>query len=152
MFAIACFALLVLGLIVTIGLRLNSGYIPGPYDAQMLLEDAAGVTKTADYDGASLDLGSGYAPGGIGQPMAAVVDLSDLDLASSDETYAFTLQESDDDGTFTDCGPAVEVAGTGAVSVPGFVSKRYVRCQLDVSGTTPSATYTAHLVPLGPLG
>lgn len=146
------FALIVVAALIAIGLRLNSDHVPGPYDADLLLEDEDGVTKTADYDGASLDLGSGYAPGGVGQPMAAVVVVSDLDLASSDETYAFTLQESADDSTFTDCGPAIEVTGTGTVSVPGFVSERYVRCQLDVSGTTPSATYTAHLVPIGHVG
>ncbi len=127
-------------------------HIPGPYDAQMLMEDAAGVTKTADYNGASKDLGSGYAPGGIGQPAAAVVQVSALDFTTTDETYAFVVEESNDDSTFTAAGPIISVTATGATSVPCFLSKRYVRLKLDVGGTTPSLTYKVHLVPLGFIG
>jgi len=131
---------------------MDTTHIPGPYDADMLLEDAAGVTKTADYDGASLNLGAGYQPGGIGQPAAAVAQVSALDLTDTDETYTFTVEESDDNVTFTPAGPIVSVTATGALSVPAFISKRYVRLKLDVGGTTPSITYKAHLVPLGFVG
>ncbi len=128
---------------------MNTSHIPGPLDAEMLLEGAAGVTKTADYVGASLDHGSGYAPGSIGQPVAAVAQVSALDLANADETYSFVLEESDDNATFTAAGPIISVTQTGTLSVPGFLSKRYTRLKLDVGGTTPSITYIAHLVPLG---
>jgi len=131
---------------------MDTTHIPGPYDAEMLLEVVAGVTKTADYNGATKDLGGGYAPGGIGQPGAAVVQVSALDFTTSDETYAFVVEESDDDATYTPAGPIITVAAPGAVSVPCFLSRRYCRLKLDVGGTTPSITYKAHLVPLGFIG
>lgn len=128
---------------------MNTSHIPGPYDAEMLLEDAAGVTKTATYDGAEKDLGDGYAPGGVGQPIAAVIQATALDLTTEDETYSLQLEESADGDTWTACGLAVSVTATGAVSVPGFVSERYVRVKATLAGTSPSITYKAHLVPLG---
>lgn len=132
---------------------MNKNYIPGPYDASLVLQSR--VTKTASFNSTGVDNGGGYAPGGVGAPMAAVVDVTAGDRANSDETYTFTLQESDDDSTYTAAGPsvAVTVSGTtfttGAISVPGFVSKRYVRLALTITGTTPSITYSAHLVPIG---
>lgn len=131
---------------------MDTTHIPGPFDAELLLEDAAGVTKTASYDGASLDLGAGYAPGGIGQPAAAVVQVSALDTADTDETYTAVVEESADNSTFTPAGPEIAITATGALSVPGFISKRYVRLKLTLAGTTPSITYKAHLVPLGFVG
>lgn len=131
---------------------MNTTHIPGPFDAEMLLELAAGVTKTADYNGAAKDLGGGYAPGGIGQPAAAVVEVSALDSTTGDETYAFVVEESDDDSTYTPAGPIISVTATGALSVPCFLSKRYCRLKLDVAGTTPSIAYKSHLVPLGFVG
>jgi hypothetical protein len=83
--------------------------------------------------------------------MAAVINPTAIDRAQSDETYTFVLQESADNITFTDCGPAVSVDVAGAAAtivaytVPGFVSQRYVRCKLTVGGTTPSITYEAWL-------
>lgn len=131
---------------------MKTTYIPGPLDAEMLLEGSAGVTKAIDYNGASKDLGSSYAPGGMGQPVAAVVQVSALDLADETETYAFVLEESADDVTFTPAGPIIDVTATGTISVPGFISQRYCRLRLDVGGDTPSITYKAHLVPLGSVG
>lgn len=130
----------------------NTSHIPGPYDAEMLLEAAAGVTKTETYDGAAKDLGAGYAPGGIGQPVAAVIQVSALDKANTTETYAAQLEESDDDLSYTAAGPSIAIAATGAVSIPGFLSKRYARLKITIGGDTPSITYKAHLVPLGHVG
>lgn len=136
------------------GLKLNKDYIPGPLDANMVLQ--AAVTKTASFDSAGFNLGAGFAPGGVGSPMAAVVDVTACVRNDGDETYTFTLQECDTvDGSYTACGAAVavDVSGTdatlGAISVPGFVSKPYVRLSLVIAGTTPSITYSAHLVPIG---
>jgi hypothetical protein len=125
--------------------------IPGPRDAELLLQDT--VTKTADFNSTGLDLGSGFAPGGIGVAMAGVIEVTAADRASSDETYAFTLQESDDNATFVACGVPVSVTVSGATSTIGnyvakaIVSKRYVRLSLDLGGTTPSVTYKATLNP-----
>lgn len=130
---------------------MNKNFIPTPQDESMRLESSA--TKTANFDGTAFDQGAGFAPGGIGMPVAAVINVTAADRANSDETYTFQLEESADNVTFTACGPSVSVdvsgaaATTGAISVPGFVSQRYVRCKLTVAGTTPSVTYEAWLNP-----
>jgi hypothetical protein len=132
---------------------MNKNFTPGPLDEGLRLE-AAATTKTASFIGTTKDMGVGFAPAGVGLPMAAVVDVAAGDRSSSDETYTFKLRESDDDSTYTDAGPTVTVtvAGaaltTGVISVPGFISKRYVKLDLVEAGTTPSLTYEAWLVPL----
>jgi hypothetical protein len=133
---------------------MNKNFIKAPVDEQGRLETAA--TKTANFNGTAKNLGTGFAPGGIGQPFAAFVKPTAADRTSSDETYSFTLQESTDGGTtWQDCGPAVsiDVAGTVAtlstIAVPGFVSFPDVRLKLTVAGTTPSITYDAWLSPIG---
>ena len=130
---------------------MDKNFIPTPQDESLRLE--ASATRTANFNGTALDQGAGFKPGGVGMPAAAVVNVTAADRANSDETYAFVLEESSDNSTFTGCGPSVsvDVSGTaatiGAVSVPGFVSQRYVRCRLTVGGTTPSITYEAWLNP-----
>lgn len=121
---------------------MNKNFIP-LLDAARHIEDA--VTKTADYAGASHDLGEGFAPGGPGLMMAAVVNVAARDFTTEDETYKFKLQESDDNVTFTDAGPQVAVTATGSFAIWGIVSKRYVRADLDVGGTSPSITYSTDL-------
>src|SRR5262249_13599884 len=113
---------------------MNSSFIPGLIDASKHIEDA--VTKTASYNGESIDLGSGFAPGGLGDPLAAVVTVTALDHTTGDETYTMVLQESSDNATFTACGPVVTVAAIGAFTIPGWVSKRYIRVALVEAGTT----------------
>jgi len=126
---------------------LNKNFIPTPQDESLRME--AVITKTADFVGTTFDNGVGFTPGGIGMPVAAVVNVSACVRNDSDETYSFKLQESSDDSTWTDCGPSVTIdvsAATstlGGYSVPGFLSKRYSRLNLDVAGTTPSITYEA---------
>jgi hypothetical protein len=106
------------------------------------------TTKTAAYQTPGLDLGSGFAPGGLGKPASAVVHVTALDLSSANETYAFTLEESSDDVTFTPAGAATAVTAAGAVAVRGWLTQRYVRLSLVVGGTTPSVTFKAWLNPL----
>ncbi len=48
--------------------------IPTPQDAALLLQDA--VTKTANFNTAAFDLGAGFAPGGLGRPVAAIVHVT----------------------------------------------------------------------------
>jgi hypothetical protein len=127
-------------------------FIPGPPDAELALQ--ASVTKTADFSGAWLDLGQGFAPGGLGMPVAGVVNVTALDKTDTDETYAFKLQQAADDGTgaadaatVEDIGAAVSATEVGIVLAKGFVTQRFVRLVLDVGGTTPSITYTGQLNP-----
>jgi len=120
--------------------------IPTPQDSELLLQDT--VTKTANFNSAGLDLGSGYAPGGPGQRMTAVVAVVSIDVSDGSETYSFTLQQSDDNATFAACGTAVSTAATGVVLARGVVTQRYVRLALAAGGTSPSITYKAWLNPL----
>lgn len=130
-------------------------HIP-PIDADLQLN--ASHTKTADYTGDWLDLGAGFETNGIGIPVAAVVDVSACDRANSDEVYNFKLQETGPDANgAADSAAAADIGATYAVSVlgatatlgvllvKGLVTKRFVRLALDVSGTSPSVTYDAHL-------
>jgi hypothetical protein len=133
---------------------MNKNEIPTPQDEDLRLE-AAGTTKVANFNGtAGKAKGIGAGSGGIGLPMAAVVNVTAADRTSSDETYTFTLQESADAGAnWYDIGPgvAIDVAGAlatlGAIAVPGFISYPDVRVKLVVAGTTPSITYEAWLNP-----
>lgn len=128
---------------------LDSTFVPTPQDESLRLE--ASATKTATFNGTGFDNGLNFSPGGLGMRGVAVVLPSAVDRANGDETYTFVLQESADNNTFTDCGPAVAVvvsgttASTSAFSVPGFISQRYVRVKCTIGGTTPSITYEAWL-------
>ena len=120
--------------------------IPTPQDTALLMQDT--TTKTANFNTAGLDLGSGFAPGGLGQPVAAVVHVTALDVSSGNETYALTLEESSDNATFTAAGAAQSITATGAAAVRGWLTKRYARLSLVVGGTTPSITFKAWLNPV----
>lgn len=120
--------------------------VPTPQDSRLLLQNT--VTKTANFSSTAIDLGQGYAPGGPGQRMAAVIAVVTRDVGDENETYSFTLQESDDNATFTPCGAAVAISSNGVTLARGVVAKRYVRLVLTVGGTTPSITYKAWLNPL----
>jgi hypothetical protein len=120
--------------------------LPTPQDTALLMQDTA--TKTANFNTVGLDLGSGFAPGGLGKPVAAVVNASALDTGSGNETYSLTLEESNDNASFTSAGAAQAVTAIGVVAVRGWLTKRYARLALAVGGTTPSITFKAWLNPL----
>ena len=121
--------------------------IPGPQDTQLRLQ--ASVTKTASFNSTALDLGSGFAPGGGGRPMQAIVPVTAFDFTTGDETYSFTLQESSDNSSFTTISPSVSATAVTTYVVKGFVTQRYVRLVLTAGGTTPSITYgDAFLSPI----
>ena len=120
--------------------------VPTPQDAQLLLTDT--TTKTAAFNTAAVDLGAGFNPGGLGKPAAAVVSVTAMDVADGNETYTFTLQESSDNVSFNAAGAAVSATAAGALAVRGWLTKRYARLALAVSGTTPSITFKSYLNPL----
>ena len=118
-------------------------YIP-PIDYGAVLQ--AAVTKTTSFNGAALDLGEGYAPGGLGRLLAGVVSVSAIDTADANETYSFKLQESADGSSgWTDIGVGVSATATGIVVVKGVVTTRHIRLVLTAAGTTPSITYSANV-------
>lgn len=120
--------------------------LPTPQDTALLMQDT--TTKTANFNAAGLDLGSGFAPGALGKPVAAIANVTALDTGSGNETYSLTLEESNDNISFTSAGAAQAVTATGAVAVRGWLTKRYARLALVVGGTTPSITFKAWLNPL----
>jgi hypothetical protein len=120
--------------------------IPTPQDTRLLIQDT--TTKTAAFNTPALDLGAGFAPGGLGLAGGAVVQATAVDIADGNETYTFTVQESSDNVTFTAASAGVSVGAVGTHAVRCRVTKRYVRLALAVSGTTPSITFKAWLNPL----
>src|SRR5688500_16737769 len=92
-------------------LKMAEPTIPTPQDAQLLLQDT--TTKTANFNSAGLDLGSGFAPGGPGLRVSGIVNVTAADRANSDETYSFVLEQSDDNTTFAAAGVAAAVPVAG---------------------------------------
>ena len=120
--------------------------IPTPQDTRLLIQDT--TTKTAAFNTPAIDLGAGFAPGGLGLAVRGVVQVTASDLADGNETYSFVLQESSDNVTFTAASAAVSTGAVGTYPVRGRVTKRFVRLALTVGGTTPSVTFKASLNPL----
>ena len=152
--------LLLIAAIVLVALAVVLGMaeplVPTPQDEQLRLDAAPGAaatTQTASTNSPGLDLGAGFAPGGIGQPMAGIVNVTACDRANSDETYNLLLQESSDNASWSNCSAAIAVTVAGAVATLGVyvlkavVSKRYVRLSTTIGGTTPSITFKAWLNP-----
>lgn len=112
------------------------------YDAVKTVASLVPAVRTADANGAGVDT-KGY------NSAKAVIVAGDIDLTNTDETYAFHVEESSDNSTFTD------VAGaTGTVTADndvvqiridglGTSRQRYLRIVLDVDGTTPSIPCSA---------
>lgn len=123
-------------------------------DAQNLYSDAQAVTTTA----ASTNVIDHGIDGnlGVGEPMVVVISLDvAADDADGDETYVAALQAD----SVVGFGSAVEV---GSVTItrgdaagtryfipvpPSETMDRFSRLNFTHGGTSPSATYTARLVP-----
>ncbi len=125
---------------------MTSPLIPTPQDTQLLMQDV--TTRTATFNTPGMNLGNGYAPGGLGRPVAAVINVTALDVADGNENYAFVLQESADNVTFAAVGTAVTVSAVGVAVAKGRSTKRYARLALTAGGTSPSITFKAWLNPL----
>lgn len=107
------------------------------------------ITKTANYNGAALDLGAGWAPDPA-EPMAVIINSTACDATDGNETYSFAIEESSDNATFTPTGLTVTVTRGTVGNTQGIFgsTKRYVRANLTVGGTTPSITYTPYFGPV----
>lgn len=114
-------------------------------DANTALQ--ASVTKTATFNGAALDLGTGTPRRGL----KARVIYSAATNASGSNTVAFAIDTSADNSTWNAADFAsVEnnvalstTAQAGEFYIPFETSKRYVRLTATVSGagSTPTITY-----------
>jgi hypothetical protein len=117
----------------------------GPLDDSLKLDAAATYTATNNPSG--IDLGNGFTAGGAGRPVSLVLNVAAL-ATDSDQTYACTLQQSDDQSTWVNAGPANVVTAAGSqAKVGGALTKRYARLLWTLGGTGPSITVTSYLKP-----
>jgi hypothetical protein len=127
------------------------------YDNALLLEaSAAHTTAQTDVGATILDLGAGLVCGHL------VIDVTGIDVASTDEYYVISLEGSTV-AAMTSGSVELAVSRMGNVTAPGdadtavgrFVVPfrneqngtvyRYVRLSTKVDGTTPSITFSAWL-------
>ena len=88
---------------------------------------------------------------GVARPVEGKVAFVDnaVDTTTGDETYALKVQDSPDNATFTDRSVSVTVTAAGVVTIPAFVTARYVRLVRTLAGTTPILTVAdSYLTPL----
>lgn len=113
------------------------------YDNVKALASIVPQVLTADTSGTGVDT-QGYSDA------MAVIAVGDLDLASGNETYAFTVEESDDNSSFSAAISGLTASATADNQVKviritnlNTTRKRYLRISLDVGGTTPSCPVSA---------
>ena len=102
------------------------------------------ATRTANANGSAVDT-QGYGSAVL------TVSAGDIDTASGDETYAFTVEESADGSTgwAAISGASVSVIADNDVKLIRLEGlntgsrKRYLRAVLTVGGTTPSIPVSA---------
>lgn len=107
------------------------------YDAIKVSSSLVPATRTASANGTGVDT-KGY------NSAMAVINAGDIDTASTDETYAFKIQDSADNSTFADVtGLTTTVTADNDVKLIriaglGLNIRRYVRVVATLGGTTPS--------------
>lgn len=129
----------------------------GTIDAQLQL--FAGGVVAASANEPALDLGSGYAPNGPGQPMTAVIPFTTIKLSAGNETYSFKIQDSPDGATnwvdrsaarlASDDSIATTDGQSGEIALPCCTINEFVRLVITLGGTSPSITLGAcYLSPI----
>lgn len=127
------------------------------YDNALLLEaSAAHTTAQTDVGATILDLGAGLVEGYL------IIDVTALDVASTDEYYTISLEGSNV-AAMTSGSVELAVSRQGNTVAPGDADTaigrfavpfrneqngttyRYVRLSTLVAGTTPSITFSAWL-------
>ena len=127
------------------------------YDDELLLAaSAAHTTAQTDVGSTIIDLGAGLVHGFL------VIDVSAIDVASTDEYYVISLEGSNV-AAMTSGSVELAVSRQGNVTAPGDADTavgrfavpfrneqngttyRYVRLSTAVAGTTPSITFSAWL-------
>ena len=109
-------------------------------DGSMVIQ--AAVTNAASANGPALSMGAGYAPGGLGQALAAAVTVTAVKTSAGNETYSLKLQQSSDGSAWEDIGVGVLVPAAGVVVVKGLCTMANLRLVLTAGGTLPSITYS----------
>ena len=122
---------------------------PGFYDALNVLQTQ--VTKTATFQSTGVDLKTGTPRRG---QIARFIISAYGSGATAGATFVCSIEESDDNTTFTTVGAAPTFTGgtantTREVFVPFATIKRYIRPVVTVSSTTAHTPTIAYLVDLG---
>lgn len=126
-------------------------------DAQNLFSDAQAVTADATSTNV-IDLKASSSNLGDGEPLAVLITVDvAADATTGDETYEFEVHT---DGVAAMSSSTELVARTIAASAltagsqhvipipPGAAFEQFLALKYDVSGTTPTITVTAALLPL----
>lgn len=113
------------------------------YDNVKSIVSLVPAVRTATANGTGVDT-MGYTTAKL------AVSAGTIDLASTDETYSFKVQDSADNSTFADVASLSAVAVTAnndmkniRVDGLGTSVRRYVRAVLTAGGTTPSIACSA---------
>lgn len=128
-------------------------------DAQNRFSNAQAITATA-LSTNSIDLDVVGRNLGAGEPMCVLVNAdAALEGTTNDETYVISL-ETDDNAAMSSATTIVSVSTPAALQddpigsrymlfiPPGTVFERYIAVRYTLGGTTPTATFTAYLMPL----
>lgn len=116
------------------------------YDNTKVLSSLVPAVRTASANGTGVDT-AGYTEG------MAVITAGDLDLASGNETYAFSIEDSADNSSFAAVSGLTTTATADndikliRLAGIGTSLRRYVRVVATLGGTTPSwpGNATIHL-------
>lgn len=123
-----------------------------PFDANAVLHDGTAITSTGVGSVAYYDVGAAAR-----FPAVAVVNITALDLSSTNETYDLVIEGSVDTAfTAPKQLGSMTVAATGRFTVlfdndQDDVVYRYIRYRPVLGGTTPSITGQVYLAPLYPV-
>lgn len=140
---------------------------PYQYDAELALRapGSAAVTATAATDEFDLGALTAYWNGADGEvaaeQLAIVVDVTEIDVADTNETYTFQVQ-TDSEAAFGDTPVGSFQLAVAATGVYVFLldvdtlrlldaDGAFVRLNLTIAGTTPSITYAAWVHPIHPM-
>lgn len=123
-----------------------------PYDANAVLHDGTAITADGVGSVAYYDVGAAAR-----FPAVAVVGVTALDLASSNETYIINIYGSAATNFSTkQVLGSMTITSTGRYTIlfdndQNGVVYRYIRAEFDVGGTTPSIAANIFLAPLFPV-
>ena len=112
------------------------------YDSVKAVVSLVPAVRTASANGTGVDT-QGY------NTAMVVINAGDIDLASTDETYNFKVQDSADNSSWADISGATAVVTADndvkSIRVDGLGTSvdRYIRVVATLAGTTPSCPSTA---------
>lgn len=131
---------------------MTTGQQTYPYDANMVLHDGTQKSATGVGSVAYYDVGDATAR----FPAAVVVNITQSDFTTGDETYDHVIEGSVDSafttpvqlGSKTTLGASTGRATILIDNVQLGVQYRYIRYKATLAGTTPTITANVYMAPL----